>query len=159
MDTAGTLARILDPVIDSADCRPDRGPTAAILDEAARFTEQHLVPLANASDTQDCRIVDGRVNTADGHREAWRAFAKAGRLGLSAPEEAGSRASRSRWVSRCKNYLTRPVRHLGCCQSMCAARRGSWRRAAARPCLSIYFAMMIATPRSRRLRSVRLRHE
>jgi len=159
MDTVGTLALLLDRVIDGADCRPDSETTAAILNEAVRFAERHLVPLATVSDTQGCRIVDGRVKTADGHREAWRAFAKAGRLGLSAPEEAGSRASRSRWVSRCKNYLTRPVRHLGCCQSMCAARRGSWKRAAARPCLSIYFAMMIATPRSRRLRSVRLRHE
>jgi alkylation response protein AidB-like acyl-CoA dehydrogenase len=89
MDTAGTLALLLDRVIDGADCRPDRETTAAILHEATRFAERHLVPLAAASDAQGCWIVDGRVKTADGHREAWRAFAEAGWLGLTAPEAAG----------------------------------------------------------------------
>jgi alkylation response protein AidB-like acyl-CoA dehydrogenase len=88
MDTAATLALFLDRVIDRADGRPDHETTSATLDEAARFAERHLAPLAAVSDTQGCRMVAGRVKTADGPREAWRAFAEAGWLGLTAPEEA-----------------------------------------------------------------------
>jgi|SoimicmetaTmtLMB_FD_contig_31_18496515_length_544_multi_3_in_0_out_0_2 hypothetical protein len=46
MDTTATLAQLLDRVVDGADGRPHHETTAAILDEAARFAERHLVPLA-----------------------------------------------------------------------------------------------------------------
>jgi Acyl-CoA dehydrogenase, N-terminal domain len=92
MNNAAQLALLLDRVIDGAEGRPDAGTSAAILDEAARFAERHLLPLATVSDNQGCRLVSGRVKTADGHRAAWREFAEAGWLGLMAPEAAGDQA-------------------------------------------------------------------
>jgi len=89
MDTAATLALLLGRVIDGADRRPDQETTAAILGEAARFAERHLAPLGAVMDNQGCRLISGRVKTAKGHRDAWREFADAGWLGLTASEEAG----------------------------------------------------------------------
>lgn len=46
----------------------------AILDEAARFGEGHLVELNESMDRTGARLEDGRVRTVPGHREAWNAF-------------------------------------------------------------------------------------
>ncbi len=89
MDEASTLTLLLDRVIDGAAARPDAETTAAILSEAARFAEAHLAPLASVTDREGCRLLQGRVRTAPGHAEAWRAFAGAGWAGLTAPEQAG----------------------------------------------------------------------
>ncbi len=62
---------------------------AAILDEAARFAERYLVPLNEQADRQGCQIVDGRVYTAPGHRDAWEAFVEAGWGTLDAPPTLG----------------------------------------------------------------------
>ena len=68
MDTAATFALLLDRVIHVADRRPDHETTAAILDEAARFAERHLAPLAAMSGIQGSRMAAGGVKTADGDR-------------------------------------------------------------------------------------------
>jgi alkylation response protein AidB-like acyl-CoA dehydrogenase len=89
MDTSATLALLLDRVVDGADSRPDAETTGAILEEAARFAEGRLAPLAPVADREGCRVVEGRVRTAPGHAEAWRAFGEAGWAGLAAGEAAG----------------------------------------------------------------------
>lgn len=61
----------------------------AILDEAARFADSYLSPLNDVADAQGCRLLDGRVLTADGHRAAWAAFVAGGWGTLDAPEAVG----------------------------------------------------------------------
>ncbi len=62
---------------------------AAILDEASRFAESWLMPLNDASDVEGCLLVDGRVRTATGHRDAWEAFVTGGWSTLDHPEAIG----------------------------------------------------------------------
>ena len=61
----------------------------AVLDEAARFSADALGPFNAAADEAGCRIEDGRVRTAPGHRQAWDDFRQAGWLGLDQPAEHG----------------------------------------------------------------------
>ena len=68
MDAAVTLALLFDRVTNGAAGRPDHVTASAILDEAARFAERHLAPLAAMSGIQGCRMAAVPVKTADGNR-------------------------------------------------------------------------------------------
>ena len=69
----------------------DLGPemVAAILHEASKFADAWLSPLNSVADRDGCRIEGGRVRTAPGHVEAWKAYAEAGWLGLDQPAAFG----------------------------------------------------------------------
>ena len=88
-DAASTLALLLARVIDGAEARPGAEETDAILSAAARFARDRLAPLAAISDREGCTLAGGRVRTAPGHGEAWRAFSDEGWTGLTAPPGAG----------------------------------------------------------------------
>lgn len=60
-----------------------------LLDSAARFHEEVLLPVGAKGDAQGARLVDGRVRTPDVYREAWSAYREAGWLGVSLPEQIG----------------------------------------------------------------------
>lgn len=92
MDTATTLTTLLDLVITPRPDELDRETTAAILNEAGKFSSRFLTDQAAVRDREGCRLVDGRVITPAGHRDAWRAYGEAGWAGLTAPEAAGGQA-------------------------------------------------------------------
>lgn len=62
---------------------------AAILEEAVRFADGTLAPFNDAGDVIGCTLVDGRVKTAPGHREAWDAFVASGWPSIDLPVEHG----------------------------------------------------------------------
>lgn len=92
MDTASQLALLLDRVITPRPQDPAPETTAAILQEAAKFSARILHEQAAMRDREGCRMVKGRVNTPAGQQEAWQAYGEAGWAGLTAPEASGGQA-------------------------------------------------------------------
>ena len=93
----GRLARQLEASWRIADVRSSSeqwsAATAetcfAVLDSADRFAREVLEPLNYSMDQSGCRLEDGRVKTAPGHREAWSAYLEAGWPTLEAEENVG----------------------------------------------------------------------
>jgi acyl-CoA dehydrogenase len=62
----------------------------AILEEGAKFTNEVTAPLNRIGDSEGCkRLPDGTVQTPKGFKEAFRAYAAGGWMGLSMPENYG----------------------------------------------------------------------
>jgi alkylation response protein AidB-like acyl-CoA dehydrogenase len=71
-----------------ADASPD--VIDAILAEAAKLCEEVIAPLNLSGDQEGCtRHPDGSVTAPKGFKEAYRAYAEGGWMGLSAPAEFG----------------------------------------------------------------------
>lgn len=60
-----------------------------ILEEAARFASEVLLPLNASGDEEGCRLENGVVYTPKGYPEAYKAFAEGGWTAISAPPEWG----------------------------------------------------------------------
>ena len=61
----------------------------AVLEEAARFCTQELLPLNQSGDEEGCRFENGVVRTPKGFPEAYAAFAGGGWCGLACSPEYG----------------------------------------------------------------------
>ncbi|MCP9629245.1 acyl-CoA dehydrogenase C-terminal domain-containing protein [Rhodopseudomonas palustris] len=71
-----------------ADAAPD--VRDAIINEAARLSEEVLHPLNSVGDSEGCtRHDDGSVTTPKGFRDAYKQIAEGGWMGLSSPAEYG----------------------------------------------------------------------
>ena len=76
-------------------CRSDRYAHAdeescsLILEQAARFSEEVLAPLAASGDQAGCRLQDGRVRLPPGSAPAWRRWAELGFPALGLPAGFG----------------------------------------------------------------------
>ena len=71
-----------------ADASPD--VVAAVLEEAAKFSSEVLVPLNRIGDKQGCkRHDDGSVTTPDGFKDAFKRLVDGGWIGISCPPDFG----------------------------------------------------------------------
>lgn len=67
----------------------------AIVKEAYRFSTEVLGPLNASGDREGCKVVDGRVITPKGFKEAWKQLFEAGIKQVSAPKEYGGQEAPS----------------------------------------------------------------
>ena len=87
IETAPGIARLRELLGPDADAGPET--LRAVLEEAAKFSAAWLAPLNPVMDRESCRLEGGRVRTAKGHAEAWRAYVEAGWPGIDQPPELG----------------------------------------------------------------------
>ena len=70
----------------------DEETARAVIKEAYRFSTEVLGPLNASGDREGCRVVDGRVITPNGFKEAWKKLFEAGIRQLSVPKAFGGQA-------------------------------------------------------------------
>src|ERR1700754_387301 len=71
-----------------ADATPDT--LAAVLEEAAKLTEEVIQPLNRVGDLEGCkRNADGSVTTPTGFKEGYKQYTDGGWMGISVPAEYG----------------------------------------------------------------------
>ncbi|MFT7460344.1 MAG: alkylation response protein AidB-like acyl-CoA dehydrogenase, partial [Planctomycetota bacterium] len=61
----------------------------AVLSEGAKFTTEVIEPLNKSGDEQGSTLIDGKVLTPSGFKEAYRLFAEGGWAALDLPEQYG----------------------------------------------------------------------
>jgi alkylation response protein AidB-like acyl-CoA dehydrogenase len=87
------IERVLDAPASWAACPAladvDMATTAAVLDEAARFASEVLLPINAPGDREGCALADGGVRTPAGYRAAYRAFVDGGWPALPCSPEWG----------------------------------------------------------------------
>ena len=74
-----------------ADITPDL--MMSIVEEAGKFCEEVLSPLNASGDAEGCRWDNGVVTAPKGFKEAFKAYADGGWIGLAADPEHGGRGS------------------------------------------------------------------
>jgi len=65
----------------------------AVLDEVYKYCTQVSGPLAQIGDQEGCKLIDGRVITPTGFKDAWKRLYEAGWKQLAIPTEYGGQAS------------------------------------------------------------------
>ncbi|MFZ5445624.1 MAG: acyl-CoA dehydrogenase [Myxococcota bacterium] len=71
----------------------DAETAKAIIKETYRFSTEVLGPLNASGDREGCKIVDGRVITPRGFKEAWKQLYEAGLKQISVPEQFGGQGA------------------------------------------------------------------
>ena len=105
VEAAPGLARLRELLGSDVETGPEL--LGAVLDEAARFSQAQLGPFNPISDRVGCRLEDGRVVTAPGHKQVWAAFLEAGWLGLDQPVEHGGQGLPMVALAACQELFER----------------------------------------------------
>jgi acyl-CoA dehydrogenase len=79
----------LDGLIERGILGVDEETIRAVIEEAGKFGAEVLDPLSVVGDRTGSKLVDGKVVTPPGWKEAYKQFAEGGWGGLQAPEEWG----------------------------------------------------------------------
>ena len=79
----------LDGLIASGTVAVDEDTVKAVIDEAGKFATAVLDPLNLSGDRAGSQLVDGRVETPPGWKDAYQAFAEGGWASLAADESIG----------------------------------------------------------------------
>jgi alkylation response protein AidB-like acyl-CoA dehydrogenase len=82
---AGLDELVKDGVLDGVD----EDTVRAVIEEAGKFASEVLEPLSAPGDRTGSKLVDGKVVTPPGWKEAYKQFAEGGWGSLSAPEQWG----------------------------------------------------------------------
>jgi alkylation response protein AidB-like acyl-CoA dehydrogenase len=64
----------------------------AVLEEIGKIAEEVLQPLNMTADEEGCKLVDGKVTTPKGFKEAWGVLREGGWMGLTGPPEYGGQS-------------------------------------------------------------------
>ncbi len=73
----------------------DEDTAKAIIKEVYRFSTEVLGPLNSSGDREGCKVVDGRVITPKGFKDAWKQLFEAGLKQVAVPEEFGGQGAPS----------------------------------------------------------------
>lgn len=84
-----------------------------ILDAAAQFAEEVLLPINRVGDEEGCRIEDGRVKTAFGYPEAWKSLAEGGWNSVDQPEAFGGQGLPTFVNAACRELFDRACMAIG----------------------------------------------
>jgi alkylation response protein AidB-like acyl-CoA dehydrogenase len=79
----------LDDLIASGSVAVDEDTVRAVVEEAGKFAAEVLDPLSVPGDRAGSKLVNGKVVTPDGWKEAYRGFIEGGWAALPAPEQFG----------------------------------------------------------------------
>jgi len=71
----------------------DEDTAKAIVTETYRFAREVLGPLNSTGDREGCKLVDGKVITPKGYKEAWKQLYEAGLRQMGAPKEFGGQGA------------------------------------------------------------------
>jgi acyl-CoA dehydrogenase len=85
MDELAGFPELSAQVPEFAESKPEMAD--AILEEAAKFASGVLAPLNQIGDTEGCKLTPDGVTTAQGWKEAYKAFCEAGWNGITGPAE------------------------------------------------------------------------
>ncbi len=79
----------LEGLIEQGVVEADEDTIRAVLEEAGKFGSEVLAPLSRPGDETGSKLVDGKVETPAGWKDAYTAFAEGGWASLAAPESLG----------------------------------------------------------------------
>lgn len=77
---------------EMSESENDHNDLLFVLEQAAKFAQQELVPINGECDAIGCQFENGNVILPEALRKAFREYADAGWMGLSMPEEFGGQA-------------------------------------------------------------------
>ncbi len=86
------MSFILNDVLGFEHDDLDRETVEAVLDEAAKLASTVLAPLNKIGDLQGAKLIDGQVETADGFKEAYKAYCEGGWNAVPFDEQYGGQA-------------------------------------------------------------------
>ena len=101
----------------------DEETAKAVVKEAYRFSTEVLGPLNASGDKEGCKIVDGRVITPKGFKEAWKKLFEAGIKQISVPKAFGGQEAPTALTPSWKRSRAAPTPRSACTRASRAERR------------------------------------